>query len=65
MWRLIFVVNLLLTSSALAAESRAELRVGVIITGKPQPKSAAAAPGVRSTMPMPRQRPAAAGPRGA
>jgi len=57
MWRLIFAFiafNLLLTSAAFGAVSRAELKVGVTITGKPAP---------RAGVLLPRARPAAAGPR--
>ena len=57
MWRQIFAFiafNLLLTSAAFGAVSRAELKVGITITGKPA---------TRSEVMLPRSRPPAAGQR--
>jgi hypothetical protein len=58
MWRpffAFFTLNLLLTTAASGAESRASLKVGITITG--QPRAAATSPAVA----LPRMRPAMAG----
>jgi hypothetical protein len=69
MWRLVFVLCLLLSSTTFAGESRGRLQVGITITGKGNssavsPKTAAGAfAETKLSVPRPTERPAAIGPR--
>lgn len=69
MWRLVFVLCLLLSSTILAADSRGQLQVGITITGAGNSSAANSKPAAGAIaepevlVPRPTERPAAIVPR--
>jgi hypothetical protein len=63
MWRLAFVLCLLTSSMAFAGETRGQMQVGLTITGSVKASTAVATGNPQASVPLPRKRPAAIGPR--
>jgi hypothetical protein len=62
MWRLALVLCLLPACAALAAETRGQIQVGLIITGIPKPAATGSMrAALTGAVPLPRARPAALG----